>query len=225
MIHIEAKSSVLIIDDDLTLLKMAGEILKSKYIVSYAKSGREALALLQTDYKPDIILLDVDMPGLSGFDTLIEFHKIEDIRDIPVVFLTGLNQPEFELKGLSFGAVDYITKPFVSKILLARLKVHIENGKQLRQLCSMKKNNLESRIDEANFEKMTANLTDTEKKIARLVALGYTNQEIGEMLSYSYNYVKKIVSVIYEKSHIKKRSELKKLYFAKSPNSNLNKKS
>lgn len=205
------KNAVLIVDDDPALLKMAGELLKNDYAVSCVKSGSDALALLATDYIPDIILLDVDMPEMSGFDTLAKLRETEDIQDVPVVFLTGANQPASELKGLASGAVDYITKPFIKEILLARLKVHLENGRRLRQLSMMERNGQEGRIDEKKFERAAVDLSDTERKMLRLVALGYTNQEIGEALNYSCNYVKKVVGVIYEKKCVGKRSELKKL--------------
>lgn len=208
----ENKSAVLIIDDDLALLKMAGEVLRSSYAVSCVKSGNEAIDLLQTDFLPDIILLDIDMPELCGFDTLKAIREIEDLQEVPIVFLTGVSKTEVELKGLSSGAVDYITKPFNKEILLARLKVHIENGKRLRLLNKREIGSQENRVDNIKFEKASAGLNDTEVKIMRLIALGYTNQEIGEELHYSYNYVKKVVGTIYEKKNVGKRSELKKLF-------------
>jgi DNA-binding response OmpR family regulator len=207
----ENKHAVLIVDDDTTLLKMAGEILRDDYAVSCAKSGREALSLLRTDYRPDIILLDVDMPGLDGFDTLPLLREIEDARDVPVVYLTGAAKPESELKGLSVGAADYITKPFVKEILLARIKVHLEHGKRLRRLSMMEKNKPENAIDEGKLERLAAGLNDTEKKVFRLIALGNTNQEIADALSYSYNYIKKVANIIYEKKGVNKRGEIKKL--------------
>ena len=210
--QLEDKNTILIVDDDPALLKMAGEILRGNYAVSCVKSGCEAVALLQTDYLPDIILLDIDMPELNGFDTLTALREIENAQDIPIVFLTGVTRTEAELKGLSCGAVDYITKPFIKEILLARLKVHLENGKRLRQLSIVEKNRQEIRIDEGKFERTSAGLSDTEKKVSRLIALGYTNQEIGDALHYSYNYVKKVVATIYEKKYVSKRSELKKLF-------------
>lgn len=210
--QLEDKNTILIVDDDPALLKMAGEILRGNFAVSCVKSGCEAVALLQTDYMPDIILLDIDMPELNGFDTLTALREIENAQDIPIVFLTGVTRTEAELKGLSCGAVDYITKPFIKEILLARLKVHLENGKRLRQLSIVEKNRQEIRIDEGKFEQTSAGLNDTEKKVLRLIVLGYTNQEIGEALHYTYNYVKKVVATIYEKKYVSKRSELKKLF-------------
>jgi DNA-binding response OmpR family regulator len=205
---VKEKYAVLIVDDDPALLKMAGELLRGNYDVSCVKSGDEALTLLTTDYSPDVILLDVDMPGLSGFETLPCLREIEGARDIPVIFLTGVKKPEAELRGFSAGAVDYITKPFVREILLARLKVHSENGRRLRQSEVIKR---DGRIDDEKFERLAADLNDTERKMLRLIALGYTNQEISDSLHYTYNYVKKVAGTIYEKKCVSKRNELKKL--------------
>lgn len=205
------KNSILIVDDDPALLKMAGEILRGNYNISSAKSGKQAVELLKSGCLPDIILLDIDMPEMDGFMTFDEIKKIESAKYIPVIFLTGITQSEAELQGISSGAVDYIKKPFVKEILLARLKVHLENGKKLRQLIEMERNKIENGIDKDKFEIIAKDLTETERKIALLVVLGYTNQEIGEYLSYSYNYVKKIVGVIFEKCAVSKRSELKKM--------------
>ncbi|TCL59045.1 LuxR family two component transcriptional regulator [Kineothrix alysoides] len=203
------KYSVLIVDDDPVLLKMTGELLRKDYAVSCVKSGQAALQLLQTDYEPDIILLDVDMPCLSGFDTCQELHRQEKTKDVPVIFLTGVTRTEAELTGLSCGGVDYIRKPFVGEVLLARLKIHLENSKRWLQNVNTGR---EGGIDEEKFRRISDDLNDTEKKVLRLIVLGYTNQEIGEELSYSYNYVKKVVGIIYEKKNVNRRSDLKKLF-------------
>jgi DNA-binding response OmpR family regulator len=197
------KRAILIVDDDPALLKMAGEILRSDFEVSCAKSGLEAISLIKNDFLPDLILLDVDMPGMNGFNTLRKLREIEAAALIPVIFLTGVNTPDAELEGLSAGGVDYITKPFVREILLARLNIHLENS--LR----MKKD--DGRINEKKLSDFSKSLNETESKVVHLLALGYTNKEISETLNYSYNYVKKVVGVIYEKKCISKRSEIKKI--------------
>lgn len=207
----ENKDAILIVDDDPILLRMADETLRTDYAVSCVKSGRDALSLLTSDYVPDIILLDIYMPELDGFDTMAALREIDDVQDVPVVFISGMNRPEIELKGLSFGAVDYIIKPFVKEILLARIRVHLENGRRLRLLRMMEKSEYSGWLDENKFESAAIGLTETEKKIMRLIALGYTNQEIGQELNYSYNYVKKVAGIIYEKKCVNKRSDLKKL--------------
>jgi DNA-binding response OmpR family regulator len=203
----QGKQSILIVDDDPALLKMAGEFLRRDYAVSCAKSGYEALSLIKGDCAPDLILLDVDMPGMNGFHTLRLLRQTTSARDIPVVFLTGVNTPDAELEGLSTGAVDYITKPFRREILVARLKNHLENGLRLRQ-----ENTAEAgRLDEQKIREFSRDLNETETRVLRLIALGYTNQEISDALNYSYNYVKKVVGVIYEKKCISKRSEIKRM--------------
>ncbi len=120
----ENKASIVVVDDDFTLLKMASELLKKEYKVSCVTSGMELLELMKKDLMPDIILLDVEMPDINGFNTLKQLRKIEDAEDIPVIFITGVNKIESELKGFATGAVDYITKPFVRQVLLARIGVH-----------------------------------------------------------------------------------------------------
>jgi DNA-binding response OmpR family regulator len=199
------KRAILIVDDDPAMLKMAGEVLRADFEVSCAKSGLEAVSLVGNDFLPDIILLDVDMPGMNGFAALRKLRGIPAAADIPVIFLTGVNTIEAELEGLAAGGVDYIIKPFVREILLARLKIHLENS--LR----MKKDRDSGRINEKKLSDFSKELSETESKVVHLLALGYTNKEISEELNYSYNYVKKVVGVVYEKKCIFKRSEIKKL--------------
>jgi len=188
-------SRVLVVDDDVMLLKMAEQLLKSEYNVMLAKSGEEAIACVAVGPKPDIILLDIDMPKMDGYATLRKIQELDG--DIPVIFLTGLTETEYELKGLTAGAVDYITKPFVKEILLARLKIHLA--------VSRKRENL----DPDKVESLSARLNDTEMAVAKLMAQGYTNAEIADQLHYSYNYVKKVSSIIFNKLGISRRNEIR----------------
>lgn len=188
-------NKVLVVDDDRMLLKMAEELLKSEYAVTLAHSGEEAVSLVLGGYTPHIVLLDIDMPRMNGYETLAQLASIDNT--IPVIFLTGLTETESELRGLTSGAVDYITKPFVREILLARLKIHLEASRKSRQ------------FNPEKLKLLSALLTDTELAIAKLTALGYTNMEIAEELSYSYNYVKKVTAVIFDKLHISKRHEIR----------------
>ena len=205
------KDAVLLVDDDRTFLKTASDVLSAIYDVSVASSGSEAIALLCAGYVPDIILLDIDMPDMDGFETLSALQKKEDVKDIPVVFLTSLTTNESELKGIESGAMDYIKKPFVKELLLARVRLHLDNGRRLRQLSMMEKNKLIAVVDEEKFERFADGFSDTERKMLRLIALGYTNREICESLHYAYGYVKNVVGAIYEKRNVGSRSELKRL--------------
>ena len=208
-IRMESKYEVLVVDDDPALLKMASEMLCDFYSVSCVKSGARALALLQAGYMPDIILLDVLMPEMDGFETLASLRLLEDMDDVPVIYLTVVTHPESEIKGLYAGAADYITKPFIKEVLLARIAVHLENGKRLRQLSMMEKNKQKDSIGEAEFRAFCEELNETEQKVARLIVLGYTNREISGMLSYTYNYIKKVVAVIFEKKGVKERAAIR----------------
>ena len=82
----EEKPVVLVVDDDLGLLDMAGEVLKSDYAVSFATSGPEALELIRSGFIPTIILLDIDMPGMDGFEMLERLREMPGARDVPVVY-------------------------------------------------------------------------------------------------------------------------------------------
>ncbi len=205
------KDTVLLVDDDAAFLKSAGEALRGEYEVSFAASGAEAIALAAAGYMPDIVLLDVTMPKMDGYETLKRLREIEDMQDVPAVFLTSMTTPESELRGIEAGAMDYIKKPFVREILLARVKRHLENGRRLRELSIAEKNKLGGGVDEEKFRLIAAELSETEQKMLRLIILGYSNREIGEALHYSYAYVRKVVNVIYEKKAVNSRAELKKL--------------
>jgi CheY-like chemotaxis protein len=193
----DRKYTALVIDDDTALLKMANELLSEHYAVSLAKSGREALGLLEKGFVPDIFLLDIVMPFMNGYETFERLRSIPEARDIPVVFLTGLSEAEAELRGLQSGAVDYITKPFVKEILLTRLATHLENGRELRLLRRMRP-----------VKKAAEPLTPWERKIALLAKQWLTVPEIAAQLSLTENTVKSAMKVIYRKLDIQSRPEL-----------------
>ncbi|MEL7566117.1 MAG: DNA-binding response regulator [Dehalobacterium sp.] len=194
------KGKVLVIDDDMMLLKMAAELLDGRYDVSLAQSGEMALRLLHKGILPDVILLDIDMPCMNGYEVIAEIKKIKEAELIPIVFLTGLTETENEIRGLRSGAVDYIKKPFVQEILLARLEVHLSSVRRIRE-----KNNL----DEEKLRLLIEPLTEAELKVARLLAQSFTNDEISRELNYSLSYVKKLVSRILSKLNIRIRNEIK----------------
>lgn len=123
-------SIILIVDDQPTNLKMLFSFLQdSGFKVLVAKSGESALYKLK-NVLPDLILLDVMMPGLDGFETCKRLKQSPETKDIPVIFITALSESIDKVQGLKFGAIDYITKPFQQEEVLAR----IENQLQLRKL-------------------------------------------------------------------------------------------
>ncbi len=120
-VKIMKRKKILIIDDDEQSLAIAGHVLKKFYDFLFLSDPSDAVELIKSE-KPDLILLDLKMPGVSGFDVFKEFSKESDISDIPVIFLTADNSPESEIIGLELGAIDFITKPFVPQIMLRRIK-------------------------------------------------------------------------------------------------------
>ena len=119
-------AQILVVDDNPTNLKVLSDSLKaSGHRVLIAKSGERALQTLE-NVKPDIILLDVMMPGLDGFETCQQIKSDEQLQDIPVVFMTALAETEHKVKGLTLGAVDYLTKPLQHEEVLARVDNHVQ---------------------------------------------------------------------------------------------------
>lgn len=117
---------VLVVDDDTTNLRMASRILSAENMrVSCLKSGEEAVKFLK-DNRPDIILLDIHMPGMDGFQTIAAVHENSDTADIPVIFLTADDDSETEIRSLEAGAMDFLKKPFVPEVLLLRVRHTID---------------------------------------------------------------------------------------------------
>lgn len=208
-----AKDRILVVDDDITLLKMAEEILKAHYMVSLAKSGRQAVRFLEKSGHPDLILLDIDMPDMDGFETLLKLRAVKSKTEVPVIYLTGLFDAGSEVRGLQLGAVDYIKKPVVKDVLLARISLRLTQAQNRRQL-DVLKGNLENigGLQPDKLLQMEQRLTQTEFAVATLVAQGYTNEEVSQMLNYSSTYVKKVVSRVFDRLEICKRSEVKRFF-------------
>jgi len=121
-----ANFNVLIVDDVIENIQIAMTILKEEsYNFSFSKTGEDALSLLQKNYF-DLILLDIMMPGIDGYEVCRRIQDDPRISDIPVIFLTAKADTDSMAKGFEVGGVDYITKPFYADELLARVKTHIE---------------------------------------------------------------------------------------------------
>jgi diguanylate cyclase (GGDEF)-like protein len=127
------KNSVLLVDNDKSNLKLLSSILGSEYTLYTAASGANAIKLAK-EYMPDLILLDILMPDMDGYETLSELKKSAATQKIPVIFITGLSSNEDEEKGLSLDAADYISKPFSEKIVKLRIRNQIQIVNQLRTI-------------------------------------------------------------------------------------------
>jgi len=125
---------VLIVDDNSKNLQILGNLLKDKgHKVAVAQNGDQALNYIKTQH-PDLILLDVMMPGMNGFEVCRRIKKNKQTSDIPVLFITALTDTEHKLKGFAAGGEDYITKPFFKEEVLARVNVFIERQKTEKAL-------------------------------------------------------------------------------------------
>ena len=120
----EANPVVLVVDDVPDNLVLANALLKPYYKVKLATSGAAALKIAQAE-QPDLILLDVVMPEMNGYDTCAQLKANQTLRQIPVIFLTALGEVADAEQGFALGAVDYIVKPFTPSLLLARVKTHL----------------------------------------------------------------------------------------------------
>ncbi|MDD6810740.1 MAG: response regulator [Lachnospiraceae bacterium] len=117
---------ILVVDDDISNLKMASHILSRENIrVSCLKSGEDAVNFLQGN-RPDLVLLDIHMPGMNGFETIATIRENKETADIPVIFLTADDDSNTETRGLEAGAMDFIKKPFVPEVLLLRVRHTID---------------------------------------------------------------------------------------------------
>ena len=132
--HQEEKPRILIVDDEKINLKVLADLLKDEYAPILARSGEQALQHAFSDYSPDLILLDVMMPQMGGYEVIKNLKDNDKTKNIPVIFVTALNSIEDEEHGFKLGAVDYITKPFSPPIVKMRVRNHLRIVHQYKLL-------------------------------------------------------------------------------------------
>ncbi len=124
---------ILVIDDDRLNLRIIGGILRGEgYELAEGNTGERALELYE-QFKPDLVLLDVMMPGIDGFETCRRLKKIHGSRCAPVIFITAKNESDDVVEGLGAGGADYLPKPFKAKEVLARIRSHLQNRALVEQ--------------------------------------------------------------------------------------------
>lgn len=128
------KQTILIVDDSPEQIDIMNGILAETYRVKVALNGKKALQILHINSNIDLILLDVMMPEMDGYQVCQHIKENELTKNIPIIFITGMNFEEEEAKGFELGAVDYITKPINPLITKRRLQTHLSTSKQNRQL-------------------------------------------------------------------------------------------
>jgi two-component system sensor histidine kinase/response regulator len=116
---------ILLVDDNASNLKVLGSVLSSRgYRIALAANGDECLAFVEQQI-PDLIFLDIMMPGMNGFEVCEKLKSNSDTKNIPVIFISALANPQHIQKAFESGGIDYVTKPFNKDDLLARAKVHL----------------------------------------------------------------------------------------------------
>ena len=187
---------VAVVDDDVTNLKMAGHVLsKNNMRVTALKSGRALLDFLREN-RPNLILLDVKMPDMDGYETMVQIKAMEEeVAEIPVIFLTATDDEESEKKGLALGATDFIRKPFVPEVLVMRAKRIIEMVRLQRNLAEEVER--KTKENENLFLHVVKSLADSiDAKDS------YTNGHSGRVAEYSKEIAKRYGYTLKEQSDI-----------------------
>ena len=162
------KQTVLVVDDTPVNIDVLNGVLRSHYKVKAAPNGEKALKIAQSASQPDIILLDIMMPIMDGYEVCRQLKSNPVTNKIPIIFVTAMSEVEDEKKGLDVGAVDYITKPINPAIVLARVRTHLALYDQTREL-------------EKKVRERTAELIDTRLEIIRRLgrAAEYKDNQTG----------------------------------------------
>ena len=169
------KPKILIVDDEPINIKLLGQELKDIYQITFARDGEQALRLADVNETPDLILLDIGMEGMDGYQVCRELKSRGSTKHIPVIFITARDLEEDEKQGLAVGAVDYITKPFSLPIVKARVATHIELKKQLEDqrqqtlVLATLRDTTEDQLDETELVQAEEAIATIIGKIQRLV--------------------------------------------------------
>lgn len=150
------RKRVLVVDDDAISLAIVEAMLDEEYEVIVAKSGLQALGYLQGSRIPDIILLDMLMPGTSGMEVLKTLKSTEGLRQIPVIFLTSMDDVDFKLEGFTNGADDFLQKPVHAELMKLKIRrqLYISQLKQENQILQKKLQVIRNKIDKLFDEDM-----------------------------------------------------------------------
>jgi len=154
VVSADTRKTVLVVDDAPSNIRVVNEILHKSYQVRVATNGAKALELAKAAPGPDLILLDVVMPGMDGYEVCARLKADAATKDIPVIFLTGQTEIEDETRGFETGAVDYIHKPFSPAVVAARVQTHLALC-EMRQQLSRQLHDLRSELETARKIQMS----------------------------------------------------------------------
>ncbi|HYC44878.1 MAG TPA: two-component system response regulator [Burkholderiales bacterium] len=182
------KPTILVVDDTAENITLLNGLLRPHYNVRVANSGERALEIATSDPLPDLILLDIVMPGIDGYEVCrrLKAHAGAEVRDIPVIFLTSKSEVEAEQTGFDVGCIDYITKPVSPPIVLARVRTHL-TLKSARDFLKDNQRYLETEIARRTRELQSIQ----DATIIALASLAETrDNETGNHIRRTQNYVK-----------------------------------
>ena len=172
-----SKSSILIIDDERTNILYLNRILSADYEIFTARDGQKGIELAN-EYLPDLILLDIVMPGMDGYEVLALLKNAEKTKAVPVIFITGLTGDENETKGLALGADDYISKPFNDEIVRLRVRNQIKIIKQMRTIIIQELAEYKSRTKAEFLSRMSHEMRTPMNAVMGMTNLAQTEDDI-----------------------------------------------
>lgn len=175
----QRKYKVLLVDDELINIKILSDVLKDEYEVVFATRGEEGIQRA-IDARPDVILLDVMMPEMDGYEVCLRLQADARTSATPVIFVTALGSASNEIKGLDTGAIDYVTKPIHGDIVKARIRNHLKYKNTLLTASAVAE----------SADPGTEEMTERQKEIFGWVKKGKTNWEIARIIGCSEENVK-----------------------------------
>jgi len=197
-----SRKRVMVIDDDSVMLLLMKNQLEALYDVVTFLSGAEAMKELETmDPLPNLILLDISMREMDGYEVLARLKASDRLKMIPVVFLTGMTDEVSECRGLEMDVVDYLKKPVAGKVLFARVQHYIELYSDVEN---------KGKLDESLLASIPEPLTERELEAARLMAEFRSDREICDILHISMPYTKKLVAAVKSKLDLEKRGDIRR---------------
>ncbi|RDH83195.1 MAG: two-component system response regulator [endosymbiont of Seepiophila jonesi] len=193
----DTKPTLLLVDDEPANITVLMHLLKKDYRLTAARNGLEALERVKSQPMPDLVLLDIMMPGMDGYEVCQRLKADETTRDIPVIFITAMGEESDQTQGLALGAVDYITKPISTAIVLARVKTHL-TLKQAREALANQNQILEERVKGRTKELAMAKDTT----ILAMATLAETrDNETGNHIRRTQYYVKALAEELRKQSN------------------------
>lgn len=182
------RKKILLVDDNITNLTIGRNVLGEKYDVFTIPSGEKLFKMLER-VMPDLILLDIEMPEMNGYEVIKKLKADDRLKTVPVIFLTAKNDDGSELEGLSLGAIDYISKPFSPLLLLKRIEVHLLVESQKRELEEYN-NNLQEMV-----RQKTAAVVSLQNAVLQTVAelVEYRDHITGSHVERTQNFLKLLI--------------------------------